>query len=376
MVLPGAVRNALRPLMLIPGFHTRRKILVIESDDWGSIRMPSRAVYEALLKQGVRVDRFPFNRYDSLASEEDLTALAEVLMSVRDRDGRRAVMTVNTIVANPDFDRIRASDFREYHYEPFTETLRRYPRHGRSFELWREAMAAGLFRPQFHGREHLNVIRWMKALREERGRARLAFGFRMSDLSQSETITEDTFVDALNFEDPGEISFQEQSITEGTGLFSHLFGYRASSFIAPNYIWSSCLNDTLRHCGISSFQGIWLQFEPLTGREHRFRRRWHYPGEKNALGQCYLVRTAGFEPSLFPGVDCVDRALARINTCFLMGKPAVLGSHRLNFVGCIDPSNRQRNLPQFRRLLTSIVQRWPDVEFMSSDQLTALVIPG
>ncbi len=376
MILPEALRNVLRPLMLIPGFHTRRKILVIESDDWGSIRMPSRAVYEALLKKGVRVDRFPFNRYDSLASEEDLTALAEVLMSVHDRDGRRALMTVNTIVANPDFEKIRASDFREYYYEPFPETLKRYPHHGRSFELWREAMAAGLFRPQFHGREHLNVIRWMKALREERERVRLAFSFRMTDLSQSEKITEDAFVDALNYEDPGEISFQEQSIAEGTALFSQLFGYRASSFIAPNYIWSSHLNDTLHQCGIRSFQGIWLQFEPLPGREHRFRRRWHYQGEQNSLGQCYLVRTAGFEPSLCPGVDCVDRALARIHTCFLMGKPAVLGTHRLNFAGSIDPSNRQRNLPQFRRLLKSIVHRWPDVEFMSSDQLTSLVGSG
>ena len=39
------------------GWKTDRKIVVIESDDWGSIRMPRREVYEMSLKKGYRVDR-------------------------------------------------------------------------------------------------------------------------------------------------------------------------------------------------------------------------------------------------------------------------------------------------------------------------------
>ena len=42
------------------GFHTNRKILVIDSDDWGSIRMPSRNVYETLLVDGDCVDKNVF----------------------------------------------------------------------------------------------------------------------------------------------------------------------------------------------------------------------------------------------------------------------------------------------------------------------------
>ena len=30
------------------GWNSNRKIVVIESDDWGSIRMPSRKIYEYL----------------------------------------------------------------------------------------------------------------------------------------------------------------------------------------------------------------------------------------------------------------------------------------------------------------------------------------
>lgn len=36
--------TAKRHFLNLPGWHTRRKIVVIESDDWGSIRMPSKEV--------------------------------------------------------------------------------------------------------------------------------------------------------------------------------------------------------------------------------------------------------------------------------------------------------------------------------------------
>ena len=46
-------RNTLKSLLTvhasnIPGWRTKRKIVVIESDDWGSIRMPSLKVFETL----------------------------------------------------------------------------------------------------------------------------------------------------------------------------------------------------------------------------------------------------------------------------------------------------------------------------------------
>ena len=34
------------------GFHTERKIVVFESDDWGSIRMPSKEVFNHLMDLG------------------------------------------------------------------------------------------------------------------------------------------------------------------------------------------------------------------------------------------------------------------------------------------------------------------------------------
>jgi hypothetical protein len=94
-------------LLNLPGWHTSRKIVVIESDDWGSIRMPSREVYEKLLKKGIRVDNDPYNKFDSLASEQDLETLFDVLKKFNDKNDNHPVITANTVIANPDFNLIR-----------------------------------------------------------------------------------------------------------------------------------------------------------------------------------------------------------------------------------------------------------------------------
>ena len=362
-----------RHLVNIPGWHTNRKIVVFESDDWGSIRMPSQEVYQKLLNKGIRVDNLSYNRYDSLASEEDLSRLFEVLLSVRDKNGNPAIFTANTIVANPDFDKIRESNFGEYYYEPFTETLKRYPQHSQSFFLWQKGIRAGVFKPQFHGREHLNVNRWMRALQQNTGNVRVAFDYQMYDLSESFELSENSFMEALNFENESEFQFQKESIEEGLKLFEHIFGYHSETFIAPCYIWSSKLNGFLKKQGINALQGGWYQFEPQSGKDHKFRKLFHYTGQLNNSGQYYLNRNVHFEPSENPEFDWINDALKRIETIFRWGKPAIISTHRLNYIGFIDPANREQNLPKLKHFLDKMITQWPDVEFMSSDQLLTLI---
>jgi hypothetical protein len=65
--------------------------------------------------------------------------------------------------------------------------------------------------------------------------------------------------------------------------------------------------------------------------------------------------------------------LNRIETAFRYYKPAIISSHRVNFIGAIVPDNRNKNLMLLKQLLFEIVKKWPDVEFMSSDQLGDLM---
>lgn len=54
------------------GINISRKLIAIESDDWGSIRMPSKDVFAALKKQQIPVDKCDYCQNDSLASEDYL----------------------------------------------------------------------------------------------------------------------------------------------------------------------------------------------------------------------------------------------------------------------------------------------------------------
>jgi len=96
--------------------------------------MPDKSAYEKLLAAGVRVDQCPYNSYDSLASEEDLSSLFEVLSSFTDGSGNNPVISANCVVVNPDFDKIRESGFKTYYYELFPVTLQKYTESRRAFE--------------------------------------------------------------------------------------------------------------------------------------------------------------------------------------------------------------------------------------------------
>lgn len=360
-------------LLNLPGWHTRRKLVVIESDDWGSIRMPSKEVYEKMLKLGIPVDRCPYNRFDSLASEQDLEALFDVIRKFKDKYDNHPVITANTVVANPNFDLIRQSDFEEYFYEPFTETLKKYPAHQNSFKLWKQGISEHIFKPQFHGREHVNIAFWLRELKSGNKEYKLAFensfwGLGPIILGKVGHNIQASF-DATN---TLEIEKQKGIISDGLRLFEDIFGYKSNSFIANNFIWSPELNQTLYNSGVRTLQGMKYQLLPKLDSKKR-KKIYNYTGKKNEHYQTYLLRNCVFEPSQSPESDIVGKCLRDIEIAFVWRKPAIITSHRLNFIGFIDENNRKENLGLFNNLLKKIIQKWPDVEFMSSDELAIVI---
>jgi len=357
----------------IPGWRTDRKIVVFESDDWGSIRMPSREVYNKLLNKGIRVDNCPFTKFDSLASEEDLSALYETLLKFKDFKGNNPIFTVNTIVANPDFEKIKKSAFSEYHFELFTETLKRYPKHSGSFELWKQGINLGIIHPQLHGREHLNVMMWLKYLKQGSKETRIAFENNMFGIST--TISSEkrwSYMTALDYENNTELSFQNRSLIEAQDIFRKLFTYNSESFIATNYTWSSAHEAILNLIGIRFLQGSQNQILPI-GDNQKNKYRKHFLGQYNDLLQLYLVRNCFFEPSENPQKDTVSECLKQIKTAFFCKKPAIIGTHRFNYIGFINEANRKVSLRKLDELLKKITREWPDVEFMTSDGLGQLI---
>ncbi len=349
------------------GFNTNRKIVVFESDDWGSIRMPSLTVFNRLKDAGIPVEKSAYCKFDSLESNKDLELLFEVLLKYKDQNGNHPVITANTVVANPNFEKIKESKFNEYHFEPFTETLKHYPNHDKVFEYYQQGIKEKIFYPQFHGREHVNIEMWLDLLKTN-NHFQIAFENNLWGLSNdvfpnlSKSI-QATF-DSLNDE------LLSNNIVDGLKLFEKLFGYRSKSFIANNFIWNSTLNYTLSSNGIEFLQGMKYQILPKTDNNKRKLIR-HHLGIKNNLDQYYLIRNCSFEPS----IDKTDyyKTLHEINNAFLWNKPAIISSHRINFIGELLEDNRTINLKGLENLIKRILIKWPEVEFTTSDNIGKII---
>jgi len=347
----------------IPGFHTNRHIIVIESDDWGGIRMPSVGAYDRLIQAGVKMGSYGYEKYDTIAGASDLQALFEVCNSVKDINGRPVVITANCVVANPDFAKIKGDNFEYYHYEPITETIARYYPNDNVFNLWKEGQSKQVFFPQLHGREHVNVQMWMNSLQKDHPGARRAFDEGVySIVVPPELDIRKKNTTAFRHIDDNEKPYYCQVITEAQQLFEKLFGYKSLSFIAPSYSYDIDVEKCLKENGVKYMQGIHTHIE-------QGRRQFRFVGKYDRAGMLSLVRNADWEPTQNPTKDSNGECLRQIADAFRWHKPATISVHRLNFIGALHPENRETNLKNFKSLLQAIQKNWPDVEFMTSVEL-------
>lgn len=349
------------------GKSVDKKYVVIESDDWGSIRMPSVKAYDKLKSDGLNLGKGEGARYnlsDTLASAEDLEMLFNVLKKHKDHLGNSAVFTAVAVVANPDFEKIADSEFSEYHYEPFTETLKRYERES-AISLWKQGVQEHIFYPEFHAREHLNVNVWLRMLQKKDPQTLLAFeqklwGFR------AKIPYGINYQAAFDLETQSDLAFQKESIISGLELFETLHGYKAQFFVPPNGPFNNSLEEVAAKGGVKYMGASKVQLEPQGNG--LVKKKYHWLGQKNTFGQIYLTRNAFFEPNA-PGQDWVASCLDDIHHAFLWKKPAVISSHRTNYIGSLDVANRKLGLEKLDLLLTEITKRWPDVEFITSTEL-------
>jgi len=357
----------------LPGWRTNRKIVVFESDDWGSIRMPSKEVYHACLKAGYPVDKNVYEKYDTLESEDDLELLFDLLRKYKDSKGNPPVITANCLVANPDFEAIKKSNFEQYYFELVTETFKKYPNRSGCLEIWKDGLNENIFKMQFHGREHLNVSLFMNAL--QKGDKDVLFGFRHGMpgcISFDSGDLGNYYVEATRFNSESDKADKLAIISEGLNIFKSLTGYHSESLIPPNYTWSLDFDELTAKLGVKYFQGYRRIREPgINGIPMKYHT--HYLGKRNKSGQLYLIRNGSFEPSLTQSNEDVEKCLKDIAVAFRLQKPAIISTHRVNYAGSIDADNRDHTLRQLAILLASILKRWTDVEFMSSDKLGGLI---
>ena len=151
-------------------------------------------------------------------------------------------------------------------------------------------------------------------------------------------------------------------------LFKETLGFAPESFIAPNYNWDLAIETALNDNNIAIIQSSRAQQISQLSRQGKTVAR-HYQGQHNSLGQVYTVRNVQFEPAANPHLDWVGSALSEIGSAFLFKKPAIVSTHRVNYVGHLCADNRSRNLKLLEQLIESVLQRWPDVQFWTTAEL-------
>jgi len=355
----------------IPGRSVGKKIVVLECDDWGSIGMPSKAVYEKLLKAGLPVDGNRYERNDTLESDTDLDALFSVLKKHQDAEGNYAVMSPFCNMANPDFEKIKKDNYRVYHREIFTDTYKRYLRSDAMMDVWRQGLGDGVFVPEYHGREHIATDLWLKSLQKEGTKLRIGFdhGFVAHSPAGIPEAAKN-FRPNFYIEDQRNMAPLRDALDEGIDLFNRSFDGAPVVFNAPNGVFIPEFNSTLLKKGIRFNAVPRRRLDRDAGGEYVYKT--FKTGYKTAEGLTCYVRNCNFEPTE-EGYRNTDHVMNQISGAFVCGKAAVIGTHRANFVGGIHESNRSKGLAELDILLKQILAKWPDVRFMSSRDFTAYI---
>lgn len=368
-------QQILNNLKNIHGWRTNRKLVAFAVDDYGNVRLNSKEARENLDKAGLKIHS-RFDAFDTLETRQDLEALFEVLSSVEDSCGRNAVFTPFALPCNINFEAMAKTEYTEFHNEPLTLTFEKLaslqPEAYRgAWSLWKEGIEKGFLAPQFHGREHLNLKLLEERLNAKDYEALTALKNRSyTSISNNyyETISYTAAFDFWKYEENERF---REIIKDGLNTFEEVFGYRSENFTPPGGREHPVIHKSLRENGIQFID------TPLVKKEHegegKYKTRINYTGKQNDLGQYFIVRNAVFEPTHDRGVDWVNYALKQIEAAFRWKRPTIVSSHRVNFCGHIDENNRKTGLDALQRLLHKIAERWPEVEFISSDELGRLI---
>ncbi len=356
----------------IKGNKIKRKLVVFSVDDYGNVRLANLKAKEQLLQKGVKFNN-RFDHFDALDTREDYEMLFDVLSSVKDGNGNSAIFTTYSLTCNINNE--KTLEYGNYIPEDLNETYYRLGEqdkaYERAFELLIEGIHSRFIKPQFHGREHLNVNLINIQLKEQN--PVLLANLENNSLvgvSNHPSLPNVDFNQAFAFWNKEEIEMQKEIIKDGLNRFEKLYGYKSITFTPPAQQIHADLYAYVRNLGVVGIDKV------------RSIKRHHdkevYVKEKNTLGETdryntfTIVRNCVFEPT-DKDIDWVNFTFKQIEAAFFWGKPAIISSHRVNFCGHIDSENRKQGLSVLSRLLKKIVQRWPDVEFVSIEELISIM---
>lgn len=359
----------------IPGWSTKRKILVIEADDYGSIYMPSRSVYEVLSKFDSSILESDYCKYDSLESQTDLEALLEILSCFTDINEQSVKLTPFFNPANPDVDSIEGFGIEKYKYFDYSESQLLVYGNNDIDRVWKNGIQAKMLHPQYHGREHVNVPLLMQLLKESiKYKKYFDKGFYHPNVI--EFPYHQSLRAAFFFRNLKEKDYLKKAIKDGVKLFKNYFNYTPRVFCPSNGVFHDDFKTTLRSCGIKAIVESGVRKIP-DGRGGQSTKRKFIIGKfENKYQTLRYSRNVVFEPYKFGLHKAVKKALSTMEHVYMWNKPAVVATHRVNFSGQFSEKNRKSGLTALKMFISKAQERWPELEFMHSTELVNVILKG
>lgn len=339
---------------------------MILSDDWGSVRIRSSDDIFNLKKIGFECTN-RFDKFDTLESEEDLEDLFSILLKYKDGCGNHPIITPITNSYNPDFDHIIKRNYDQYKSLTIEETYLKYHNSKNIINIFRDGISEKIFIPQSHGGEHLQVKWWMNEISNPNSFAREALKNHFYFIPDSHLINNNykKIEAAYNCKTNSDLKFAKKSIESSLKVFKNTFGFSASLFCPPSLIFDKNLNQCLVNNKIE-----WLDVPYFRIKFNKFLPKdilFNKFGSKYKINLKKLVRNCVFEPNI-KGYN-LNKTIKEIEFAFSCGLPAIISNHRVNFVGGISKENKKNGLKELDKLLGSVLSLWPDVEFVSVQDL-------
>lgn len=311
-------------------------VLILESDDWGAGPKGDAAV---------------------------LTELMEILSNFRDADGHPAVMTLGVVLGEADGVAILAHDLREY----FRRDLRDI-RYGPIVAAIKAGLHERVFALQRHGLEHY----WPDALLAWARQDGAARNWLASAESRSEELPSELqsrWVDGSTLPsrslDPGPIW---DAVEAEVRLFEEIFGQAPMVAVPNTFVWSDEVEKAWAATGVRTVvtpgrryagRGWEGGLVPIGGRIRN--------GDPGANGLNYVVRDSYFEPIRGHRAEDLWAALALRAR---LGRPTLVETHRESYVtGNLDSARQE-----LARALEGALARYPDLRFMSTDELARKLV--
>jgi hypothetical protein len=361
-ILRGVWRRG-RSILPVEGFAFGRPLVALQSDDWGRVGVRDREGYEELRELGVNLGERSYDFY-SLETAEDVVAVVSLLQRHRDSTGRPACLGTNFIVANVDFTKVLANNFREIYLRALSEGLPDGWKRPGLFEAYRNGISTGVLSPALHGTTHFcrpAVERYLID-RGERGallrtlwKAGVPYihwrmpwvGFEYWD---SEPPDEEDFLTS---------SRQQSLIDSAVESFTGFFSKPPRSACAPGYRANQSTHEAWAKRGIRVAQnGPGSAMLP------------HFDGK----GILHLYRSMDFEPATAPEFS-VDACLRLADDCFARGLPAIVSVHSINFHSTIKDF-RGRTLGFLDEFLAALEAKHQDLLYVRDEDLYDLVDKG